>query len=215
MIHVTLSCLLSGTGVSILRLPTHSATTLEGSKRVIPPSWILNEWSRHLYWHRSYYEWVITDLWSMWLYHLRTYVFYRTPVCQICDYPLIVRRLSKTQNEWSRPVEFWMSDPTTCIDTGRTMSGSSQIYDPCDSFTSDLVFYRGPVCQFWDYPLIVWRLSKDQNKWSRPRACWFNMASLVQWARHASSDKVIPPSGYSEKVVPPVTKWPCILNLKE
>ena len=117
MIHVTLSpqilCLLSRTGVSILQLPTHSTPTLEESKRVIPPRWILNEWSCHVYWHRSYYEWVIADLWSMWVYHLISYVFYWGTVCQFCDCPLIVWRLSKDQNKWSRPVEFWMSDPAT------------------------------------------------------------------------------------------------------
>ena len=45
-----------------------------------------------------------------------------------------------------------------------------------------------------------------------PRACWFNMASLVQCSCHASSEIVIPPRGYSEKVVPPDTNSPCILN---
>ena len=66
-----------------------------------------------MYWHRSYYEWVIADLWSMWVYHLISYVFYWGPVCQFCDCPLIVWRLSKDQNKWSRPVVFWMSDPAT------------------------------------------------------------------------------------------------------
>ena len=116
------------------------------------------------------------------------------------------------QVQWSRHVEFWFSDPASL--------NSDSVIPPrwiLIEWSRHIVFwFSDPALFYSDWLVIVLifieRLRDFLYSVIPPRACWFNMVSLVQCARHVSSDKVIPPCGYSEKVVPPDTNWPCILN---
>ena len=123
---------------------------------MVPPRWILIEWSRPV----SYYVWVIAEKRSMWPKDFRSYVFYRRPVCQFCDYPLIVRRLSKNQNEWSRPVEFWLSDPAPWNSDWVVLPCCIQIELLGKVSKKNPVIFReaivGPPCEFRQSDPAIW-----------------------------------------------------------